>query len=398
MSKRNISILFLCQLISSTGAIVLITLGGIIGSALTDNQALATFPVSLMIVVTALTTIPATMLMRRIGRKTGSAIASLSAGVAVLLAGYALSISSFEVFIAAAAMFGINMAFTQQYRYAAAESVEQKFTSRAISLVLAGAIGGAFIGPELVTRLQYAVPEVQYLGTLIAVAALYALQALLFTTLGPMHSETHEEQHQASRPLADIARQPAFVVAVLAGAMSYGVMTLIMTATPLSMHMHDGHSLDATSNVIKWHVLGMYVPSLFTGFLIERLGILKIMFGGAVALLASCLIGLHGQSVPHYWYALVLLGAGWNFLYVGGTAMLTLTYRMQERFKAQAVNEFCVFGTSAAGSLLAGTVIHLYGWFVLVVIPIPALLLFGLFAVRRNELVRRPLASNPTGT
>lgn len=395
MPKRNLAVLFLCQLISSTGAIVIVTLGGIIGSSLTDNQAFATLPVSLMVVVTALATIPATKIMRAIGRKAGSSIASLSAGTATLLAGYALFIESFPVFIAAAALFGVNMAFTHQYRYAAAESVEQKYSSRAISLVLVGAIGGALIGPELVTRLQFWFTETQYLGTLVALAGLYVLQSALFLTLGPMRGEDLASRQLRARPLAEIARQPVFVMAVLGGTMSYGVMTFIMTATPLSMHVHDGYSLEVTTNVIRSHVLGMYVPSLFTGFLIERFGTVKIMSAGALALLASCVIGLQGQSVMHYWYALVLLGVGWNFLYVGGTAMLTFTYTMAERFKSQAVNEFCVFGTSAAGSLLAGIVIHFYGWNPLVMIPIPVLLLVlvGLFIVRNNELVRRPVAN-----
>ena len=395
MSVRNLVVLFLCQLISSTGAIVVVTLGGIIGSSLSDNQALATLPVSGMVVVTALTTIPATMLMRAIGRKAGSALASLTAGGAVLLAAFAVYAQSFAVFIAAGATFGINMAFTQQYRYAAAESVEQRYTSRAISLVLLGAIGGALIGPELVTRLQFLIPEVPYLGTLVAVAVLYLTQALLFLSLGPLRSEDPSSVRLKARPLAEIVRQPVFIMAVLGGTMSYGVMTFVMTATPLSMHVHDGHSLEVTANVIRSHVLGMYVPSLISGFLIERFGTVKIMSVGGLALAASCLIGLQGQSVVHYWYALILLGVGWNFMYVGGTTMLTFTYALPERFKSQAVNEFCVFGTSAAGSLLAGTVIHFYGWFTLVTIPLPALLLvlIGLFRVRNDALVRRPVAN-----
>ena len=167
-------------------------------------------------------------------------------------------------------------------------------------------------------------------------------------------------------------------------------MTLLMTATPLSMHIHDGYTLEATANVIRGHVLGMYVPSLVSGILIERLGTIKMMTVGAIALLASAVIGLQGQSIMHYWYALVLLGIGWNFLYVGATTMLTLTYSMGERFKAQAVNEFCVFGTSATASLLAGTVIYFYGWYTLVWIPLPLLVLIvaGLYLVRRDSPVR----------
>jgi MFS family permease len=181
-----------------------------------------------------------------------------------------------------------------------------------------------------------------------------------------------------------------YIVAVLGGTVGYGVMTLIMTATPLSMHINDGYSLDATANVIRAHVLGMYVPSLVSGFLIEKLGTVKMMTAGSFALLVAALIGLQGQTIMHYWFTLVLLGVGWNFLYVGGTTMLTLTYSMAERFKAQAVNEFSVFGTSATASLLAGTVIHFYGWNTLILMPIPLLLMIvaGLFIVRRDPLVR----------
>ena len=395
MIKRNLIILFLCQLISATGAIVVITLGGIIGSSLTDTQALATLPVSLMVVITAVTAIPATMLMRRIGRKTGSLFSSLTAGSAALLAAYAISHDNFGLFIAAIATFGINMAFTQQYRFAAVESAPPQHAGRAISLVLLGAIGGAIIGPELVTRGQDWIEGAQYVGTLFAVAMLYGLQAVLFLFLAPLRPDSESNEHDEARPLGEIARQPIFIMAVVGGTIAYGTMTLIMTATPLSMHVHDGYTLDITANVIRSHVLAMYVPSLISGFLIERFGTVKMMSVGGLALVAACVVGMQGHLVIHYWYTLVLLGIGWNFLYVGGTTMLTYTYRTQERFKAQGLNELCVFGTSAAGSLLAGTIIHFYGWFALVVLPVPLLILvlIGLFGVRRNSMVRRPVAT-----
>jgi MFS family permease len=178
---------------------------------------------------------------------------------------------------------------------------------------------------------------------------------------------------------------------VLGGATAYGVMTFVMTATPLSMHMHDGFSLEETGRVIRSHVLAMYMPSLFTGFLVEKFGVVRLMFAGAIALFVACVIGLQGQSYLHYWYALILLGVGWNFLYVGGTAMVTRTYALEERFRAQAVNEFCIFGTSATASLLAGTIIYLYGWHALVLVPLPLLLfiLVGLYTIRKDPLVAR---------
>lgn len=392
MSYRNLSILFCCQLISATGSIVLVTLGGIIGSGLSGNPAFATLPVSMMVVSVAATTIPAALLMRRIGRKSGFALASLSAAVSVLLAAYALHAVSFAWFNVSAAIFGINMAFTQQYRYAAAESVEPRFAGRAISMVLLGAIGGAILGPELVSKGQHLVGDVPYAGTLTLLAAMYTLQAMLFVLLEPMRGEIPGTGGGPSRPLRGVVTQPLFMVAVLGGTAAYGVMTLIMTATPLSMHIIDGYSMQDTAHVIRSHVLGMYLPSLVSGFLIERLGTVRMMMAGAVALAASCVIGLQGQTVMHYGLALILLGIGWNFLYVGGTTMLTLTYSLSERFKAQAVNEFCVFGTSATASLLAGTVIHFYGWYTLVLVPLPLLFIafVSLFFVRHDPLIRRP--------
>jgi MFS family permease len=386
MAVRNLFLLTTCQLISATGSIVMVTLGGIIGAGLSDNPAWSTLPVSIMVVSLAATTVPATLLMRAIGRRRGFAVASLSAAAAMLVAAYALASLSFLLFTVSAALFGVNMAFSQQYRYAAAESVDPRFAGRAISLVLVGAIGGAVVGPELVRWGTHSVEGIQYAGTLYAVATLYALQAVLFLQLQPFRKEHDPGMDSGGRALSEIVRQPIFIVAVLGGTAAYGTMTLIMTATPLSMHINDGYSLDETASVIRSHVLAMYVPSLFSGFLMERIGIGRLMALGGVGLSAACLVGLQGQSVMHYWFALVLLGVGWNFLYVGGTTMLTLTYSISERFKAQAVNEFSVFGTSAVASLMAGTVMHFYGWYALVLLPIPLLLaIFAGLAIVRNE-------------
>ncbi len=201
MSVRNLSVLLICQLISATGAFVLVTLGGIIGSGLTENQALATLPISVMVISIAVTTIPATLLMRAIGRKRGYTLASLSAAVASLLAAYAIWVTSFPLFIVGAAVFGINVAFTQQYRYAAVESVEQHHASRAISIVLIGAIGGAFAGSELVKQGHSWIANVPYAGTLVGVAVLYVVQSLLFQMLGPLRGEEHGTTTQTHRTL-----------------------------------------------------------------------------------------------------------------------------------------------------------------------------------------------------
>jgi hypothetical protein len=288
-------------------------------------------------------------------------------------------------------LFGINFAFTHQYRYAAAESVSARYTARAISFVLLGAIGGALIGPELAIRGQGWVEGVPYAGSMYALAGLYLLQALLFLRLKGVESTDDHHALRDDRPLGDIVRQRVFLVAVLGSTVGYGLMTLVMTATPISMHIHDGHTLEQTARVIRAHVLGMYVPSLVSGFLIERLGVARMMFAGAFTLLVTSIVGLQGQSVLHYWWALVLLGVGWNFLYVGGTTMLTYTYSIAERYRAQAINEFLVFGTAATASLLAGTVLHYFGWLRLMLIPIPVLVIIclALVFVRRDKLLQR---------
>lgn len=369
----------------------MVTLGGIIGSSLSSNKALATLPLSMMVVAIAATTIPATMLMRRIGRRRGFALSSISSALALWVAVFALSEASFALFIVAAMLFGINMAFTQQYRYAAAECVESKYVPRAVSLVLVGSIGGAFAGPELATRGQFWIENVPYAGTMVALSGMYIVQAILLLSLGAAKKQATQDESASPRALGQIVRQPLFVVAVLGGTVGYGLMTLVMTATPLGMHILDGYTLEQTAAVIRTHVLGMYVPSLFTGFLIERFGVTKLMFAGTIGLLATSLIGLNGHTVLHYWWALLLLGVGWNFLYVGGTTLLTYTYETSERYSAQAVNEFLVFGTSAIASLLAGTVMHFFGWGTLMLIPLPILILIcvALFAVRKDPVLVR---------
>ncbi len=387
---RNLFVLVCCQLISATGSIVMVTLGGIIGASLADDPALATLPISAMVVSVALSSVPATFLMRRIGRRYGFVCASLTAVAALLVASLSLALSSFALFLASMLFFGINMAFTQQYRYAAAESVDARFTARAISFVLLGAIGGALLGPELATRGQFVVADAEYVGTLLAVAVLYVIQAGLMFLLRGQDKPIQEVVRAAGRPLKEIVTQPVFAVAVLCGAAGYSLMTLIMTATPLSMHVHDGYSIEQTARVIQIHVLGMYVPSLVSGFLIDRLGVVRLMLVGVAGLLATCFIGMAGQSVLHYWWALLLLGVGWNFLYVGGTTMLTYAYRPEERFKGQAFNEFSVFGLSATASLLAGVIIHSFGWLTLMWIPVPLLLLTGIALLVVSKRVHAP--------
>ena len=391
MQARNLIILVACQMISATATISLVTLGGIIGSTMTDNRALVTLPLSLMIVAGAATAIPATMLMRRIGRRYGFVMAACCASLGMMIGIVALQRLSFPLFCLAAMMLGANTAFTLQYRYAAAESVAPEFVARAVSFVLLGPIGGAILGKEIAVRGQDWIAGTPYAGTMAALSVLFVVQALLLLNLREPAGHVDHESVQSDRPLGAIVRQPVFLAAVFGGVVAYGVMTLIMTATPLSMHVNDGFSIEETSSVIRAHVLAMYLPSLVSGFLIERVGVTRLMIVGAACIFATSIIGLQGHALMHYWWALVLLGVGWNFLYVGGTTLLTYTYSMAERYRAQAVNEFLVFGMSASASLLAGTVMFYFSWTTLMLVPIPVLIaiIAALVYIRRDPLVKR---------
>jgi MFS family permease len=378
MWNRNLVILLGSQFIAVSGSVLIVTIGGLVGAKLSSDASFATLPLSIMVVGTACATIFAAMLMRRVGRRTGFVVGALIAATGGVVSAYGLYVESFVLFCLGVGLYGVNNAFVQQYRFAAAESVANELTSRAISLVLLGAIGGAFFGPLLATVGQDWVAAHLYMGSMLAIGVLQGVvTALLFGLTEPVTAAAGA-QDSAERALRSIVVQPTYLVAMAASVVGYGVMTLVMTATPLSMHVHDGLSLPDTAWVIQSHVLAMYVPSLFSGVLIARLGVVRVLSLGVIALLATIVFGLRGHAVGHYWWSLVLLGVGWNFLFVGGTALLVDSYRPVERFKAQAVNEFSVFGASAVASLLAGTLIHHWGWNTVLWSTAPLLVVMGL--------------------
>lgn len=393
LANRNLWILFGCQLASVASSMTMVTIAGVVGTGLASSPALATLPISLMIVGTALATIPAAMLMKAIGRRLGFFLAALVGAAGMLAAGAALVQSSFALLCAGLMLLGVNLAFTQQYRFAAAESVAASRVGRAIALVLLGSIGGAYLGPEIVRATRHIDAAAPYAGTMYALAALLVIAALALLGLRnePVTDERHGED--PARPLARVVLQPLYLVALGGGVVAYGVMTFIMTATPVSMHVIDGYDMEQTADIVRAHVIAMYAPSLVSGLLIERLGVRRMMALGALAMLITVVVGLQGHAILHYWLALVALGVGWNFLYIGATTLLTRTYRSAERFRAQAINDFGVFATSATGSLLAGTVIHLLGWFnlMLIVIAPLVLMLAALYGVRGRDA--RPLAA-----
>jgi MFS family permease len=387
MHYSNLGILFFCQLVSVSGSIIFATIGGIVGSSLASDPALATLPITLMIIGTALSTVPATMVMKRTSRRFGFCLAAFIACCAMLLAAYALQSSSYFLFCIATGSFGFNMAFAQQYRFAAAESVSLEKAGMAISLVLVGAIGGAILGPSLLIHSKSWIVDTPYVGGLLVLAGLFLLTIITLLGLQEPQINKESETNALQRDLGVIIRNPVYKVAVLGGIVGYGVMTLIMTATPLSMHVIDGFSMQETVFVVRSHVLAMYAPSLVSAYLISKLGEPKMMLIGALAMTITVIVGSLGHEMIYYWSTLVLLGLGWNLLYIGGTTLLTRCYTQSERFKAQAVNEFSVFGVAAAASLIAGPITHYFGWEILMIIVIPVLLvmLLGLYQISHSQ-------------
>jgi MFS family permease len=391
--NRNLSILILCQGVATGAAVLVVTMGGIVGGALAPSAIWATVPLSLMVVGTAVSVIPAAMLMRHIGRRRGFVASSLGAAGAALLGALALWQQSFAAFCACTFLIGAKVAFSQQYRFAAAESVEAPRAGAAISLVLVGAVGGALIGPAMVTHGAGLLDGVEFGGSFLLLAVLFLAVALLLLGLREPVAAAEPEVSPERRPLAVIARQPVFLIAVFAGVVAQGVMTFIMTATPIAMHVLDGFTLEQTSGVIRAHVLAMYVPSLISALLIGSLGISRLMALGLGAFAATLCIALQGHEYLHYWFSLLLLGIGWNFLFVGGTSLLLQSYRPEERFTAQATNDFVVFGVAALASLLAGSVVHLAGWNAVLWGSLPLVALMAAALVRLAVLQRREAAA-----
>ena len=381
-SSRNVLVLAAAQALSASGMMTMTLLGGLLGSVLAPMPQLATLPVSLTILGLALATVPASLLAQRVGRRRAFIGSALLASVAALAISYAIVHSSFTLLCAAALVLGSNLAFQQQHRFAAAECVGPERVGRAVSTVMVGTLVAAAVGPQIALHDKDLIAGHEYAGSFIGVALLCVGTAIVlaFYRPPPVH---HSLSAGSARPLGEIVRQPLYLLAVLAGVVSYAGMSFIMTATPISMHVHDHHSDGATAWVIQSHLLAMYVPSLFSGALITRIGT-RLGMSAGLALMAACIaIDASGRDLMHYWWGLVLLGVGWNLLFVAGTALLTTTYRPAERYRAQAVNEFSVFGTQALASLLAGPAIHALGWQALnfaAVVPLAlfaALLAFG---------------------
>lgn len=385
MYHRNLPILTLGQVVALSGTSGFMLLAGIVGAELAPTRALATLPISVMPVSLALFTIPAALIMQRFGRRAGFLTASGAAFAGLLLAAYALSIRNFALFCAAAVPAGFQGAFAQQFRFAATESVAPEHAGRAVSMVLVGGIVAGYLGPAVVTHAAGSLAAGAYTGSLVALAALYLVSALGFLGYRNVAPVTVDLAAHG-RPLRAIVKTPMFLTAAAGAATSYAVMSLIMTATPLELHTIRGYDLADTAFVIQSHVIAMFVPSLFSGFLIEKFGAPRIMLAGAALLAATIAGSLITEHFVHYWGALVLLGVGWNLQFVGSTVLLTGVYREEERFKVQAVNDFTVFGVQAVASLSAGALLFAVGWMPMNFVALPLLLpvAVGAWRLRRR--------------
>lgn len=374
--NRNLVLLFGAQMVFVAGNILLVTVGGIVGYQLAPDPAFATLPVALMVIGTACATVPAAFTMQRIGRKYGFILATGIAAVGAWLATHALAAGSFWLFCAATGCVGSSLGFSQQFRFAAAESVPLHKVSHAVSFILLGSIAGAFLGPAVVSYSAETDPSSPYTLAFQMVIGLYFFAAVLLLGLRDMQV-AHEVEAAVHNdgPEPGLFARPAFVTAVLAGVLGQGVMTYVMTATPVSMNVDNHFSLQTTSDVVRAHVIAMYLPSLITPWLVSRLGLPRMMLLGVIILGVTVAIGMAGHHLMHYWFSMVLLGIGWNFLFVAGTSLLVQTYRPEERFRAQAINDFSVFGASALASLLAGTILFEFGWLILMLSVLPALLI-----------------------
>jgi MFS family permease len=369
------------------GTIMLVAFGGIIGTHLAPHPALATLPLSLSILGVAATSLPAALLMQRIGRRRAFVGSACLAVIAALLCAWSVAAGSFPGFCVAGALLGCNMAFVQQYRFAAVEYATPERSGQAVATVLLGTLAAAIIAPTLGTAARHLGGWPEYTGSYVVLAFICVAGALLLTRL-PDSAPTPLDVGHSARPLRAIASQPDFQLAVAAGIAGYAVMSFIMTATPISMHVHDGFSSGATTGVITAHLLAMYLPSLASPWLIQRLGIAGMMRWGIAAMVACIVISaLVGHEFVHYFSGLVLLGLGWNLLFVAGTTLLTTTYAASERFRAQGCNDLAVFGSQGMASLLAGTAIETIGWQALNLASAPLLAVVLWLLWRRSRLL-----------
>jgi MFS family permease len=384
-SFHNVVTLAFAQMLAASGLTVVVIIGGLLGAEFAPQPSWATVPLSLAIVSTALTTVPAAMLMRRVGRRSGFMMGALLGVIGGLVAALAVAQRNFALLCGGTMLIGSSAAFTQQYRFAAAESVPLEDCSRAISYVLVGGLGAAILGPQLALSGRHLISGAMYAGSFLSVSALYVGAIVALSRLKPVPAPAVDECRDTGGA-PDLGIGPYFRTAVAASAIAFAVMSFVMTAAPISMHMLDHYSVETTTVVIQSHVLAMYLPSLVSGRIVRRFGERLVMIWGALLLASCAAVNLSGHHVMHYWWGLVLLGVGWNLLFVAGTTLLARSVQGPNRHRAQALNEFTVFGSQACASMLAGLAVQQAGWQILNFAVLPLLAVMVVIAARMNGI------------
>ena len=359
--NRSVILLSLCQALLGTGNVLLIAVNGLIGKSLSPTPALITLPIAMQFVGLMLATIPASLIMQRIGRRNGFYLGNSVGIIGALISALALVYQTFPLFCFGTLLLGVGIGFGTLYRFAAVEACPPEEKNRAISLVMLGGVLAAVVGPALAVESRYWVSDQMFVGSFLGLVGLYVLALLLLTGVKIPKPQVLTEAEGVQRGLLEIVSQPIFIVAVVVGMVSYAVMNLLMTATPLAM-ARCGFSFPQTAWVIEWHVLGMFLPSFFTGRLIQRFGTTFMMQLGGALMLLCISVNLNGQSEWHFWSALFLLGLGWNFMFISATSLVTGAYTESERAKTQATNEFLVFGMVTLSALSSGWLEVSFGW------------------------------------
>ncbi|HEV3007634.1 MAG TPA: MFS transporter [Burkholderiales bacterium] len=358
-TKRNVALLAACQALLFTNNSTLIAINGLAGLALAPYAGLATLPVTCWVLGGAIGTMPASLHMKRVGRQRGLTSGTLWGIVGALICASAIWAQSFWLLCFGTLVWGVYNAYGQYYRFAAADIASPDFKPTAISLVLAGGLVGGVLGPTS-SRWTIELLTPKFMGAYLVLIG-FAVATMLLLRFIRIPTPSAAEQSAKGRPLRKIAAQPKFIVAVLAGAIGYGVMNFLMTSTPIAMQV-CGHPYSDAAFVISSHIIGMFAPSFVTGPLIKRVGALPVMFAGVLFNFAAIGIALSGIAVAQFWWSLVILGVGWNFLYLSGTTLLTETYRPEERARAQGTNEQAIFIMMAISSLTSGLTVTTAGW------------------------------------
>jgi len=369
--RRNVALLAVCQALANISTGMLLAMAALVGYALATDKSIATLPHAIQWEAVAASALPVALLMRRLGRRAAFALGAMVGSVAALIGALSIYQHEFWIYAGATAVFGFFTATTQQLRFAAAEVADTAFRPMAISLVIAAALVAAVVGPEIAKWTWQAVPGRDFAGTFLTLAAVPLLIVLVVQLVVFPPRRERSRAADDARPMLEIARQPGFIVAVLAATIGWGVMVLMMSATPIAMTAWCGYGTRDAMFVVQWHMVGMFAPGFISGWLITRFGVLNVLLMGLVLSASAATIGFLGNSIAHFTIANICVGAGWNFLFVGGTQLLTYVYRRGEGAKVQGVNDMLVFQTVALFSFTAGWIQINLGWYTVCAVIMP---------------------------